>query len=306
VDAEVRDSGLAEVVVSINGKGEPVPLPDENSVAERLTVKVQLGIGANTIQLEARDRAGNKTVRSFVVERAEDLVWREDLRLTAQVLPPTGVESSPLRGQDLHRLVIDEFVHRDPRRLRIVERDPAVMQRALLELKLMASDLVECRRAMDLGRIKPADWLIAGECTAWPGQHDCELVLEVVDVQDESLECLLREDIHFARHEVGYVKDQVNGLVTKLLQQLPATSGRVERVQGANVVLDLGKQQGLRPGLRVVFVSQAEVDAGGPVEIDGTRVEGRVSDVRENGCRAGITPKAGAAKLAAGDYAIVR
>ncbi len=303
VDLQVEDSGgVAAVTIAVNGLQDTRDFQPADADVRRLTRTLRLSPGENTIEIAARDRAGNTTRVQTRVVRCTDPAWREDLRVTSQVLPPTS--SARVPPLDVYPSLIQALVAKPPR-LNLVERDPAVMQRLILELELSQSDLADKTRAIRKGRLRTADWCLVSRVTVWPGPDNFDLVIEVVDVAET--EVVLTTDIHFSSAAPDHVHAQLRGLVAKLEQQLPRLTAPVAARAGKALVLPLGVPQQVVRGMYVLFVPAAEPGDPAPVTWrDGTWVQGRVVRVLKDSCRVEVAPSKALSLIKANDRATIR
>jgi len=307
LDIQAEDNGcLDRVAVAIEPGGrEERSFRQDRSTICRFTHTLELDRGANVVRIEAMDLAGNRKTRRFTITRIEDPLWREELRITLQVLPPRRQGGEVLRKTDLYSMLLEALLE-EPRRFNIVERDPEVVQRMLLELKLGESSLVDYKRAVKTGKMKPADWLLLGHVSAWSGKENCDLFGKLVDVATGRE--ILTADIHFVGEDRAYIKSQLDGFTEKLRQQLPALSARVANAKSKRARLTVGQRDSIRPGLRFLFISAGEDDPdfADPIEWKGRWIEGRVVRTRDRQCLVKMFPPDGASRVQAGDLAILR
>ncbi len=307
LDLQAEDGGgIDAVTIDLRGAGREVrSFRDNRSPICRFTRTIELHPGPNPVRIQVADLAGNKKTREFTVTRIEDPLWREDLRITLQVLPPRG-SNSGLPGQtDFYSMLLNALLE-DPRRFNLVERDPEVVQRMLLELKLSQTRLVDYRRAVKTGKMKPAEWLLLGRLSQWSGRSNYDLYGRIVDV-DSGRE-VLSADVHFTENNRQYVMFQLQGFAEKLRQQLPALSAHVKTVTSNRAKLTAGRRNGIAPGMRFLFISSREQDPdlADPLQWQGQWIQGRVVQSRDKQCIVELFPKKGAGRLRPNDLAILR
>jgi hypothetical protein len=308
LDLQIEDSGgVAAVTFAVDGRQETREFQPADADVRRLTRSVQLSPGPNEIVITARDRAGNPASLKLLVERRQDRAWREDLRVTSQLMPPTS-PATPTAAPtvDIYPLMIGAFTQQ-PARLNLVERDPAVMQRLIAEHRLSQSPLADKTLAIRTGKLKTADWCLVSRVTVWPGQDNFDLLLEVVDVA--TTEILLTTDIHFASADREHLRFQLRGLVAKLEQQLPRLTAPVATRTGKTLVLPVGSEQQVLRGMYVLFIPADADPADYPEPVTwrgGTWVQGRVTVVRKGSCRVRVEPAEAIGLLKAKDTAILR
>jgi hypothetical protein len=311
VDLQIEDGGgVAALSTVVNGRQDTKEFQPADADVRRLTRTLALVPGQNEVEIVARDRAGNTTRLKALIERREDPAWREDLRVTSQVLPPPPAAPTLTPAVDLYPSLLGALVgalDSQPPRLNLVERDPAVMRQLMIEHALVEGSLADKTRAIRKGKLRTSDWCLVPRVTVWPGQDNFDLFIEVVDVADTSI--LLSTDIHFTSADRDHVHAQLRGLVAKLEQQLPRLTAPVAAQTGKSVVLPLGAEQQVSRGMYVLFIAAAAAAAldQDPVTWrDGAWVQGRVTRVLPNSCRVEVEPAKALKLLKANDLALFR
>lgn len=306
VDLQVHDSGgLDKIIFDLNGAREVRSLRQHASIVHRLTETFALSPGSNVLRIDVSDIAGNVSRRQLEITRRTNCLWREDLRMTLQLMPPQMEPGSPLRRIDLAGLLLESLLQA-PSRFQVVERSPEVLERLLLELKLGESPLADYRRAVSTGRLKPAEWLLQGRLIYWSEGRDCELVVEIVDVATG--ETVLTTDIFFERLDRELVRGRLHGLVHKLEQQVPRISAAVAGLLGKGARIPLGRDDGIVPGMRFLFIPAAAPDPefADPLTLAQAWVQGRVTQARDRECLVTVFPAAARDLVHTNDLAILR
>ncbi len=306
LDLEVSDSGyLDSVEFRINGATETRSLRDLKLIKHRFTQTFELQPGANALEVIVRDHAGNKKVKTFAIEQKLDAIWREDLRITAQVIPPDKSAVARLAEVDIYSSLLQALLG-NPKRLNIVERDPETMQRLLMELKLSESRLADQVRAVKTGKLRQSDWILQGHLTEWSGEDNWDIVVNIVDVATSKY--LVTTDIHFTEFSLEHIEFQLQGLVDKLHQRLPALSATVAGAVSKGIKIPLGTQDNIFEGMRFIFISGAEedVDFADPMMWGEQWIQGQAKLVKDNMCLVEIFPKEAKDQIKADDLAILR
>ena len=306
LDAEVIDSGYIDsVTFALNNKREARRLREFQIIKHRFTQTLELEPGENHLKIIARDRAGNEKTKEFIIKRKIEVQWREDLRITAQVLPPGKAGYRSLETIDLYSMFLQALL-RTPRRLNIVERNPEIMKRLLMELKLEESKLGDQLRAVKIGKLTPSDWLLQGYVTQWSGKENWDLVINVVDVATS--EYVLTTDIHFTGINIDDIRFQLIGLVGKLNQQLPTLSSQVAATLTKGVKIPLGKRNNIKYHMRFIFISgdEDEFEFSDPKMFGNHWIQGTVKVLNKQNCLVEIFPKEAIDHIKVNDLAIVR
>lgn len=304
VDMLVQDPGeLRRLAVSLNGRPVAGLQPPARATMSRWACRLALTPGPNRVDIVVEDAAGNVCERAMVLRRRLDCLWREELRMTAALTTPDTASVAGFRAVDVKGALQERLLAR-PRRLRMVERDPLVLERILREHGLSRSPLAAGDKRLPQGRMLPAEWLLQTYVTPWGGRDDWDLVMRAVDV--ETGEIVLTLDVHgqgFDPEEIAY---RLRGVGEKLRQQLPAMSARVVAVRGRDLEIGLGRRAQIAPGLRFFFVPQRDQGPGfdEPVRQGGQLLEGRVRRVWADHCtvRLDRAPEA----IAQSDHAVLR
>jgi Tfp pilus assembly protein PilF len=144
-------------------------------------------------------------------------------------------------------------------RITIVERD--LLEKVLAELKLSAAEFVDQQTAVHMGRILAARLLATGNLTRLG--TDAQLSLRVVETESTRLKAALTEIIALPLG-IDRIAEQ---LATTLLHKLRAAypvQGRIVQVTPAGILLNIGAEHGMTPGLRLEVFGAEE-----PLGIDG-------------------------------------
>ena len=300
VDVLVEEESLASLVFAVNGAQQPMPLRGEDIRVRRMTRRLELAEGRNEFEIRATDRAGNVRVRRFDVHRVPPAARDVKLRMTAQVLLPRDRAPRELSRLDFYGQLMQELWQSG--RLNLLERDPLVLERILLELKLSGSGLTDYKRALRAGKMEPAEWILNSRLSVHKG-GGYGLVGEVVDV--ETGQTLLLLDVYLATAEREEVRYQLGGFAEKLRQALPVRSAAVKSVSGADVEIALGSRDGIKTGMRFLFIP-SESEFPKPVEHEGKRVQGKISYISTEACLVEMLPEGAAEAVKAGDAAVLR
>ncbi len=306
LDLMLTDSGsLGDITFHVNDLSESRKFDSDALIEYRFTQIIELQPGANTVRIVATDRAGNRTEKQLVLERKMDFLWREDLRVTAQVTPPDVTSVPALKTVDIYSLMLNGLLER-PRRLNLVERDPETLQRLLLELKLAGSSIADQVRAIRTGKLKAADWLIQQYAGRWSGKDNWDLVLNGVDVATG--EILFTVDMHFDSFNGAHIRSRLGGLVDKLAQRLPTLSAPVQSSTSRSAVVSLGRKENIFEGLLFVFIPPESEDVrfADPLSVDGAWVQARVTRVLDDTCAVEIFPRKAHAEVTPGHIAVIR
>jgi tetratricopeptide (TPR) repeat protein/TolB-like protein len=194
---------------------------------------VTLKEGANLIEIEAQDRAGNRSKTAIVVSRRIPEALQLDVRLKVTVLPFDKNVSAFEEAMMFHDYFIDALVGQQ--RFRVVERH--LLEMILQEHRLSASELVDRKTAIKLGQLAAAQSIIAGSILK--SRHGVEIVSRMIDT--ETSDIIATVDVY------GELTNRIfarlaEGMALKYHSEFPLSGGMVLAIDGKNILTDLGRQ----------------------------------------------------------------
>jgi tetratricopeptide (TPR) repeat protein len=140
-------------------------------------------------------------------------------------------------------------------RITVVERD--LLEKVLAELKLSAAELVDQQAAVRMGRILAARLLATGTLTRLG--TEAQLSLRVVETESTRLQAAVTEIIALPLGIDRVTEQLATTLLHKLRTAYPL-QGRIVQVTSDGILLNLGAEHGLTPGLRLeVFGAEEPV-----------------------------------------------
>jgi len=144
-------------------------------------------------------------------------------------------------------------------RIAVVERD--LLEKALAELKLSAVGLVDQQTAVRMGRILAARLLATGNLTRLG--TEAQLSLRVVETESTRLQAAVTEIITLPLGLEKIAEQVATTLLHKLHAAYPV-QGRIVQVTPARILLNIGTEHGITPGLRLEVFGTEE-----PLSLDG-------------------------------------
>jgi len=285
--------------ISVNGEPVPVSQPGAGTVAFGSIVALEMG--DNNVEVRAADRSGNAVAKRFVIRRVASEILGEEARYSVGVVPPDRKPDDTTVGDAAYDALLTAIL-REPVRFRLLERDRESLQQILLEQKL--SDLAAQGTAVKLGRFISAEGVLFGRV-----QEDRSgIALELRLVDTETTEILVSSDVYGEGKDPHALRMLANGLVAKIKMSFPVLRGEVVRVDGKQVQVSIGKEQGLRRGMRLLFYRQEQQGALGSqrlVKPGGVVVQARVTEVGRRDAVAELLNQKGQAARA-GDRVITK
>lgn len=246
LDGTIYDPGG---VAALSVNGEPIPLPPQNGSMVVFSHILALKEGDNVVEIKATDRAGNAGSKRFEVRRVSAETVGNEARYSIGFLPPDKKPTDAELGDSAYDALLDSIM-REPVRFRVLERDRAALEQILLEQKL--TDLAARGTAVRIGKLLAAEGVLFGRVDE--GRTGVTLELRLVDT--ETSEILIATDVFGEEKDLRSLRFLANGLVSKIKVGFPIVEGEVVTVDGSQVKLNVGKEQGLRKGMRLLFYRQ--------------------------------------------------
>lgn len=245
LDGRVTDDReIAEISVN----GEPVASGLGRMVF--FSRMVSLDVGPNTIEVGAKDKAGNGVKTSIEVIRRVPEAFQLDARLKVSVLPFERIVSTGDKGAIFQEYLIDALVGQE--RFRVVER--SLLDIILKEQRLSASNLIERRTALKVGRLVAAQSVIAGSIIET--RRGTEVVSRMIDT--ETSDILATIDVYGETKDRRGLSELAEGMALKYHREFPLSSGLVVSTDGNSIFTDLGRDE-IKLQRRVIVFREAIV-----------------------------------------------
>jgi hypothetical protein len=171
-------------------------------------------------------------------------------RLSVALLPLEHKGAPGFTAAALEEVLLAELV--GGRRFNMVERRR--LEEILREQKLSASELADQKTAIRIGRIVAANCVLMG--AALEKEGSIEIYLRVVDTETSLI--LTAVDVYGEEVSPEMVRLLCQGLMVKLLDELPLVEGLMVTVKGSQGVVDLGREKHVKKGMRVIIFEEGE------------------------------------------------
>lgn len=200
-------------------------------------------------------------------ERIDQLVKQllESMKSPHRTLPSDGWTSPPLtlwimdlntqgyslqEGED--RLLVSGITDNllQHGRVQIVER--AVLDRLLEELKLGTSKLIDRSAALDLGRILAARLILTGQLTYLGPQT--QVSLRLIETETGRITAAINESFGSAV-PASFLATKVSEDLVNRLRKVYPIRGKVSRIEGGSIKLNIGQKAGVGMGQRFKAVN---------------------------------------------------
>lgn len=223
----VRDQGQ---VVRLLINNEPV-LPQSGTMVI-FTHCLRLAKGVNRIVLEARDAAGNRTLKTIRIDRQVPKVrmLNQRLRLSVFAFDRKGEISS------LSLAFQDNFIHQlvQQHRFQLIERSE--LEHILQEQKISRTRLIDRSTAVRLGRLAAAQVIVGGALVET--RSGIEVIGRVID--SETSEVLATADAYTETGGLAGLQALARVLALKIHREFPLVQGRVVNTDKDIIFTDLG------------------------------------------------------------------
>jgi tetratricopeptide (TPR) repeat protein len=144
-------------------------------------------------------------------------------------------------------------------RVTVVERE--LLEKVLAELKLSAAEFVDQQAAVHMGRILAARLLATGNLTRLG--PEAQFSLRVVETESTRLKAALTEIIALP-FGIDRVAEQLAITLLHKLRVAYPLQGRIVQVMPAGILLNIGREHGMTPGLKLEVFGAEE-----PLRVDG-------------------------------------
>ncbi len=164
-------------------------------------------------------------------------------RMSVAVLPFENKGAS----RDLGDIVFDKMITAlfNEDRFKVIERSQ--LESVLEEQKLGASGILDASSAAELGRGLGVDAIILGSVAAAPNGA---ISLDARAIDTETAMIIVAHDAYSAHSDAQSVKNTVAYLAKKFVSSLPLIQGTVIRLDAGNIMLDVGRNGGLKKGIK--------------------------------------------------------
>lgn len=212
---------------------------------------IPLSVGANRIIIQAKDQKGNVAEKTILVSRLMPVVHQISERMVVSMLP--FYECGPSR--EIGSVAYDNLISAIVSQQRFNFVDRAKVEAIVRELRLSAEQLIDPNYTLKVGKMTSAEAMILGFVKETP--NSIEIYSQLVDV--ETGEILTEKDAYNQDKSLSALKYLTRGLAIRLREDFPIQEGNVVKMDGKNVVLNLGSSQKIKPGMRVIFFSEKEI-----------------------------------------------
>lgn len=207
--------------------------------------------GENAFLIHGEDEAGNPIEdRQLTVIRRTPTSVNVGSRATLAVLPASGSDDEPLQERVFEGLQA-EILHTE----RFVVIDRLNTGEIIDELNIGSSNLASPDSALSLGKIVPASYFVFTGLDVTP--KGVELTSSFVDSETGTV---LEAVDAFSPSTVDQqlLRFKCEELAVGLSQVIPLACGKVVKIQGDQLVTDVGVMDGVKEGMRLIVYRKGE------------------------------------------------
>jgi hypothetical protein len=186
------------------------------------------------------------------------IVGKQTVKLVGERM---GVAILPFENKgasrDLGEIILDKMitVMVNQERFKVMER--AQLDKILQEQSLGSSGIIDATTAAEIGKGIGVDAIIIGSVAA-TASGSISIDARVIDT--ESAAIIVAEDVYSGSSDAQSVKNAIENLSNKIVEDLPLVEGYIIRIDGSEVILDIGRIGGLKRGMKcIIYKEGAEI-----------------------------------------------
>ena len=234
ISMKMEPSERAKQYLSQIGAG----LPPEKKTEPKEDATV--GVVAAPVVAEKKDTemiVGNQTIK-LVGER-----------MGVAVLPFENKGAS----KDLGEIILDKMITVlwNQERFKVMER--AALNQVLAEQSLGQSGMLDATTAAEIGKGIGVDAIVIGSVAAAPSGA---LSIDTRVIDTESAAIIVAHDTYTGSSDAQSVKNAVENLARKITESLPLVDGYVIRIDGTELIIDVGRNGGMKKGMKCVIYKE--------------------------------------------------
>jgi TolB-like protein len=213
---------------------------------------VQTAVTPPMIPAKPKEEEVIKPVISTPVEKKRPAAGSVKLvgeRMGVAILPFENKGAS----RDLGDIILDKMITClvNQERFKVMERSQ--LDKILAEQSLGASGVLDAETAAEIGKGIGVDGIIIGSVAA-TSSGAISVDARVIDT--ESAAIIVAQDIYSSSSDAQSVKSAIDNLARKITQELPLVEGYVIQIDGPKVILDNGRNNGLKKGMKCVVYKE--------------------------------------------------
>ena len=183
-----------------------------------------------------------------IEEKSEMLLGQKTIKLVGERM---NIAVFPFENKgasrDLGEIILDKMITvlYNQGRFEIMERDK--LNRVLEEQTLGQAGVLDATSAAQIGKGIGVDAIIIGSVAA---STSGALSIDARVIDTESAAIIVAQDIYTGSSDAQSVKNAVENLARKITEDLPLIEGFIIKIDGEDLILDVGRNGGLRKGMK--------------------------------------------------------
>jgi len=226
------------------GGGVPPPKPSANTPVQ------EVGQAATGTAAAAGTLVGAEE------KKTDMIVGKQTIKLVGERM---GVAVLPFENKgasrDLGEIILDKMItvlwNQD--RFKVMER--AALNQVLAEQSLGQTGVIDAATAAEIGKGIGVDAIVIGSVAASPSGA---LSIDTRVVDTESAAIIVAQDAYTGSSDAQSVKNAVENLARKITESLPLIDGYIIKIEGEQLILDVGRNGGLKKGMKCVIYREGE------------------------------------------------
>jgi hypothetical protein len=184
----------------------------------------------------------------------EMIVGKQTVKLVGERM---GVAVLPFENKgasrDLGEIILDKMITVlvNQERFKVMER--AQLNKILEEQSLGSSGVIDATTAAQIGKGIGVDAIIIGSVAATVSGA---ISIDARVIDTESATIIVAEDMFSGSSDAQSVKNAIENLSNKIVEELPLVEGYIIRIDGTEVILDIGRVGGLKKGMKCIIYKE--------------------------------------------------
>lgn len=239
----------SNVIVRIEINGEPLPIRAGKNIF--FSYLAGLKKGENPFTIKAVDNQGSEATKNITIIREVPKVLDIGSRLAIAILPFAHKGELSPAGEIIDDGLIESFSNLN--RFSMITRGTE-LEAVLKELKLSQTDLVDKSKALQVGKLVAAEAVLSGSVIETT--KDIEIIARLINTETSSI--MATKDVYGQDKSLSHLHFLLNGLALKFKHDFPMVEGLVVKVQGKELVIDLGKNRNLKKEMKLIIYREGE------------------------------------------------
>jgi curli biogenesis system outer membrane secretion channel CsgG len=187
-------------------------------------------------------------------KETEMIVGNQTIKLVGERM---GVAVLPFENKgasrDLGEIILDKMITVlwNQERFKVMER--AALNQVLAEQSLGQSGMLDATTAAEIGKGIGVDAIVIGSVAAAPSGA---LSIDTRVIDTESAAIIVAHDAYTGSSDAQSVKNAVENLARKITESLPLVDGYVIRIDGTELIIDVGRNGGMKKGMKCVIYKE--------------------------------------------------